>query len=149
VWGQVATYVNNGDGTQSWTFTLRGGPTDKLIDRGSLGIDFGQVGAALIHLSVVDASGSPYIKLRKWVSGSDPMTITGPNFKTYVQIGELGSISNSYYTPAGFGWYVQSSTSDARFIVADDNGLQIRGASFKMYDGCSCKRLTSVQPMAV
>lgn len=137
VWGQVATYVNNGDGTQSWTFTLRGGPTDKLIDRGSLGIDFGQVGAALIHLSVVDASGSPYIKLRKWVSGSDPMTITGPNFKTYVQIGELGSISNSYYTPSGFGWYVQPSTSDARFIVADDNGLQIRGASFKMYDGAA------------
>lgn len=135
VWGQVATYINNGDGTQNWTFTLRGGPTNKLIDRGSLGIDFGQVGAALIHLSVVDASGSPYIKLRKWVSGSDPMTITGPNFKTYVQIGELGSISNSYYTPSGFGWYVQSSTSDARFIVADDNGLQIRGASFKMYDG--------------
>jgi hypothetical protein len=134
VWGQVATYVNNGDGTQNWTFTLRGGPTSKLIEKGSLGIDFGQVGAGLIHLSVVDASGSPYIKLRKWVSGSDPMTINGPNFKTYVQIGNLGSISNSYYTPAGFGFYVQPSTNDARFIIADDNGLQIRGASFKMYN---------------
>jgi hypothetical protein len=134
VWGQVATYVNNGDGTQNWTFTLRGGPTSKLIEKGSLGIDFGQAGAGLIHLSVVDASGSPYIKLRKWVSGSDPMTINGPNFKTYVQIGNLDSVSNSYYTPSGYGLYVQSANDDSRFIVADDNGLQIRGASFKMYN---------------
>jgi hypothetical protein len=57
IWGQVATYVNNSDGTQSWTFTLRSGPTSESVTKGSLAIDFGASGAALIHLSVIDAAG--------------------------------------------------------------------------------------------
>lgn len=132
IWGQVATYVNNGDGTQSWTFTLRAGATNKLIDKGSLAIDFGAAGAALIHLSVVDASGSPYIKLRKW-TGSDPMS--APNFTTYLQIGHLGSTGNPNVTPAGFGLYARSTSDASRFILADDNGLQIRNASLAVWNG--------------
>jgi len=132
VWGQVSGYVNNNDGSQSWTFTLRAGPTNKLIPTGSLGIDFGQSGQAFIHLSVIDAAGAPYLKLRKWF-GSDPYTPA--NYVTYVQLGHLGSIGNSLYTPAGYGLYVRSTANEGRFIVADDNGLQLRGADFKEYNG--------------
>jgi hypothetical protein len=131
VWGQVATYVNNSDGTQNWTFTLRSGPTATEITKGSLAIDFGASGAALIHLSVIDAAGAPYIKMRKW-SGANPYTPA--NFTTYVQLGHLGSTGNAYVTPAGFGLYARSTNDESRFILADDNGLQIRGASFKMYN---------------
>lgn len=131
VWGQVATYVNNSDGTQNWTFTLRSGPTATEITKGSLAIDFGASGAALIHLSVIDAAGAPYIKMRKW-AGSNPYTPA--NFTTYVQLGHLGSTGNAYVTPAGFGLYARSTNDESRFILSDDNGLQIRGAAFKMYN---------------
>lgn len=134
IWGQVATYVNNSDGTQSWTFTLRTSHTAIDVTKGSLAIDFGASGAALIHLSVIDAAGAPYIKMRKW-AGANPYTPS--NFTTYVQLGELGSTGNAYVTPAGYGLYVRSTGDDSRFLLADDNGLQIRGASFKMYDGAA------------
>lgn len=130
VWGQVATYVNNSDGTQSWTFTLRSGPTSEDITKGSLVIDFGATGAALIHLSVIDSAGAPYIKMRKWVTNP----YTPANYTTYIQLGELGSTGNAYVTPSGYGLYVRSTSDAARFLLADDNGLQIRGAAFKMYN---------------
>lgn len=132
VWGQVSSYVNNSDGTQNWTFTLRSGPTSEEITKGSLAIDFGASGAALIHLSVIDSAGAPYIKMRKW-AGANPYTPA--NYTTYVQLGHLGSIGNSYVTPAGFGLYVRSTGDESRFLLADDNGLQIRGASLALYNG--------------
>lgn len=132
VWGQVAAYVNNANGSQSWTFTLRSGPTSKLIPRGSLAIDFGATGQAFLHLSVIDPAGAPYLKLRKW-AGSDPYTAA--NYTTYVQLGHLGSVGNSYYTPTGHGLYIRSTAGADRFLVADDNGLQLRGASLALYNG--------------
>lgn len=133
VWGQVASYTNNSNGSQTWTFTLRQGPTSKLIPKGSLGIDFGASGAAFIHLSVLDAAGAPYIKMRKW-AGSDPYTAA--NYTTYVQIGNLGSLGNQYYSsPSGsHGLYIRSVAYEDQFMVADDNGFQIRGASFGLWN---------------
>jgi hypothetical protein len=69
--------------------------------------------------------------MRKW-SGANPYTPS--NFTTYIQLGELGSTANAYVTPAGYGLYVRSTSDDSRFLLADDNGLQIRGAAFKMYN---------------
>lgn len=131
VWGQVATYVNNSDGTQNWTFTLRSGPTSESITKGSLAIDFGASGAALIHLSVIDSAGAPYIKMRKW-AGANPYTPS--NFTTYIQLGNLNSTGNSYYTPSGYGLYIRSTAAEDQFMVADDNGLQIRGPSISLYN---------------
>lgn len=134
LWGQVSGYVSNSDGTQNWTFTLRSGPTSEEITKGSLAIDFGASGAALIHLSVIDAAGAPYIKMRRWI-GANPYTPA--NYTTYVQLGHLGSIGNSYYTPAGYGLYIRSTANEGQFIVADDNGLQIRGAGITLWDGAN------------
>jgi hypothetical protein len=134
LWGQVSSYVNNSDGTQNWTFTLKSGPLSAEILKGSLAIDFGASGAALIHLSVIDAAGAPYIKMRKW-AGANPYTPA--NFTTYVQIGHLGSIGNAYYTPSGYGLYIRSTAAEDQFMVADDNGLQIRGASLSLYNGAN------------
>ena len=132
LWGQVSTYVNNSDGTQNWTFTLKSGPLSQDITKGSLAIDFGASGAALIHLSVIDSAGAPYIKMRRW-AGANPYTPA--NYTTYVQIGNLGSIGNSYYTPAGDGLYIRATAAEDQFMVADNNGFQIRGASFSLYNG--------------
>jgi hypothetical protein len=132
IWGQVSSYVNNADATQNWTFTLRNGPTSAAITKGSIGIDFGASGAALIHLSVIDAAGAPYIKLRRW-SGANPYT--PGNFTTYVQMGNLGSVGNSLYTPAGDGIYIRSTAAEGKFIVADNNGIQLRGVDYKAFNG--------------
>lgn len=133
LWGQVSGYVSNSDGTQNWTFTLRSGPTSEEITKGSLAIDFGASGAALIHLSVIDAAGAPYIKMRKWVTNP----YTPANYTTYIQLGNLGSIGNSYYTPSGYGVYIRSTANEDQFMVADDNGFQIRGATFGLYNGAN------------
>lgn len=140
-WGQVSGYVDNADaatrdnkiGTQSWTYTHRQGSVGLLIRRGGLGIDFGASGAALIHLSVIDPSGAPYIKMRRW-AGADPYSPL--NHTTYVQLGKLdGGVGNANYTPTGDGLYVRSTASANTFLVADDLGLQIRNAKFSMYSG--------------
>lgn len=133
LWGQVSGYTDNGDGTQTWTFTLKVGPISEEVLKGSLAIDFGATGAALIHLSVIDAAGAPYIKMRKWVTNP----YTPANYTTYIQLGNLGSIGNSYYTPSGYGVYIRSTANEDQFMVADDNGFQIRGATFGLYNGAN------------
>ena len=137
-WGQVSNYValpedpDLGVTLQSWTFTLRSGATSTVIKKGRTAVDFGASGAALIHLSVLDAAGAPYIKMRKW-AGANPYEPA--NFTTYVQIGELASVSNSSLpAPSGYGLYVRSGTA-SRGIIADDNGILIQGADFKLYNG--------------
>ncbi len=137
LWGQVnapPSGSDNGDDTQSWVYTHRSGAAGVAIKKGDIGIDFGASGAALIHLSVIDPAGAPYIKMRRW-AGADPFTPA--NYTTYVQLGNLGSIGNPNYTPTGDGLWVRSTASDGQFIVADNVGLQIRGADFYVYDGAS------------
>ena len=135
IWGQVSAYADAGDGIQSWTFTLRSGPTATSVKEGTIAIDFGASGDALIHLSVLDAAGAPYIKMRKW-SGSDPYTPA--NLTTYVQIGELASTGNaSMPAPSGYGLYARSGAAAGRGILIDDNGLLIQGADLKLYNGAN------------
>lgn len=132
-WGQLSGYTNNGNGTQSWTFTLRNGDTSTAFLKGAIGTIFGASGAALIHLSVVDSAGSPYIKMRRWITNP----YTPANYTTYVQLGDLGSIGNALYTPVGDGIYIRSTANEGQFIVADDNGLQLRGASLTLWNGAT------------
>lgn len=138
IWGQVSDYATTGngeeDGEQSWLFTLKAGLTEVEVGKGAEAIDFGQTGAALIQLSVVDAAGSPYIDMRRW-AGSDPMSPS--NHTSLVKIGDLDGISNSYVTPNGDGIYIRSGAAANQFILADDNGLQLRGADFSQYNSTS------------
>lgn len=132
-WGQLTGYVDNGDGTQDWTFTLRSGSAGVSYLNGALGTIFGASGAGYIHLSTIDPAGAPYIKVRKWVT--NPWT--PGNHTTYLQIGNLASTGNPNYSPTGFGLYARSVASAGQFIALDDNGFQIRGADFKMYNGAN------------
>ena len=133
IWGQVTSYSDLSgadEGNQSWTFTLRNGPTNETVRKGQSVIDFGSTGAALIHLSTVDPNGAPYIKMRRW-AGSDPFTPA--NYITYLQIGELDSISNPNYSPSGFGIYIRSELGADQFVVADDNGIRLQNLAIKAF----------------
>ena len=132
-WGQLTTYTDNGNGTQSWTFTLRSGDVNAPYVSGATGVIFGASGAAYIHLSVNDIAGAPYLKGRRWVTNP----YTPGNHTTYWQIGTLGGTANPNYTPVGNGIYARSGASANQFIVIDDNGLQIRNTDLKMYNGGS------------
>lgn len=68
IWGQVSGYAAIADDRQTWVFTLRSGPTSATVKAGRTAVDFGASGAALIHLSVLDSAGAPYIKMRRWVA---------------------------------------------------------------------------------
>lgn len=135
IWGQVYTPLLppiTGADTQAWTFTLRSGPTNTLVKKGSEIVDFGVSGAALIHLSVVDASGRPWIKLRKW-AGADP--ISPANYTTYVQIGSLDGLGLPDYSPVGAGIYIRPSSSDRKYIIVDDNDVRLNRVWLRMYEG--------------
>ena len=79
IWGQVyfvdgeTEYLDNGNDTQTWKFTLRSGPTNVSVKKGVTAVDFGQSNQGIIHLSTVDDSGAPYIKLRRW-AGDNPIS---------------------------------------------------------------------------
>ena len=133
VWGQVTSYADlsgSDEGKQSWTFTLKSGPTSQKIRKGQSAIDFGATGAALIHLSTVDPNGSPYIKMRRW-TGANPYTPA--NFHTYIQLGYLSSISNPNYSPSGYGLYIESESGNSSFLVADANGVRLQNLSIKAF----------------
>ena len=137
VWGQVSGYQDS-DPTfpreQSWLFTMRDGPVGMSIPSGSLAVDLGQSGQALLELSTVDPAGAPYLKLSRW-AGANPFTAT--NFTTHVLIGALSSISTEYYTPVGYGIYVRPGNDPARFLVADNQAFQIRGVDLRMFRGAN------------
>ena len=142
IWGQVSNYLALPEDPelavtrQSWTFTLRAGPTSTPIKAGRTAVDFGASGDALIHLSVLDIAGAPYISMRRW-EGADPYSPA--NHTTYVHIGNLNSISSESlpYAPEGYGLYVRSKTNAARAILADNHGLLIQGADFKLFNGAT------------
>ncbi|TXH58084.1 MAG: hypothetical protein E6Q97_03125, partial [Desulfurellales bacterium] len=100
-WGQVASYVDNGDGTQSWTYTHKHGTAGLVFKAGSYVLDFGLSGDGYIHESVIDSGGSPYLRMATWVT--DPSVEANRTVK--VQLGNLDSITDTDLDVGGFGLY--------------------------------------------
>jgi hypothetical protein len=100
-WGQVSTYVDNGDGTQSWTYTHKHGTVGLTFKIGSYVLDFGLSGDGYIHESVIDSGGSPYLRMATWVT--DPSVEANRTVK--VQLGNLDSITDTDLDVGGFGLY--------------------------------------------
>lgn len=135
IWGQVSGYTNlgadaNGVGRQSWTFTLRNGPTNLLIKKGRLAVDFGASGQGYVHLSTLDSADGPWIQIGTW-AGANPYTSGNRTIRT--QIGNLSPISDPVLSPTGFGLYsenayLQGIVSAASDVVRlDSDGVRIKG----------------------
>lgn len=120
-WGQVASYVDNGDGTQSWTYTHRHGTAGLVFKAGSYVLDFGLSGDAYIHESVIDGGGSPYLRMATWVT--DPSVEA--NRTVHVQLGNLNSITDTDLEPSGYGLY-----ADNTFLKGD---LLTGNGAIRMY----------------
>lgn len=117
VWGQVNSYVDNGDGTQTYTYTHRHGTVGLTLNSGSYVLSFGLSGDGYIHESVIDSAGSPYTRYATWVT--DP-SVPG-NRTVHVQVGNLDSVTDLDLNPSGWGLYADNVFLNGDLITA--NGL--------------------------
>lgn len=93
VYGQVTNYSNLTGGEQSWTFTTTttGYSSADVIYRGSIALDYGQLGSGSRGVWEASVLGNgPYSRTRSWstISAGEPDT-----FVTHTHIGNLNGIA--------------------------------------------------------
>lgn len=131
-WGQVSSYTDNGNGTQSWTYTHRHGTAGLTYKAGSYVLDFGLSGDGYIHESVIDTGGSPYLRMATWVT--DPSIEANRTVK--VQLGNLDSISDTDLSPTGFGLYGTNVFLKGSLSAGNGNVLlDANGMTTATYEG--------------
>jgi len=129
VWGQVTNYLDQGDGSQRWTFTARdigAAPVGLVVREGNVVVDFGQSGDGWINLNAIDQMGSPYIGLGRW--SSNPYTPT--NIKNPIRLGDLGGITGDRGI---MGLFVGNPAG--MHFVSSEFKLESHGMSFSLYNG--------------
>jgi hypothetical protein len=131
-WGQVSSYTDNGNGTQSWTYTHRHGTAGLTYKAGSYVLDFGLSGDGYIHESVIDTGGSPYLRMATWAT--DPSIEANRTVK--VQLGNLDSISDTTLNPSGFGLYGTNTYLKGSLLAGNGNTLlDANGMTTVTYNG--------------
>lgn len=72
-WGTVSSYVDNQDGTQTWTFTRSASPNEGtasgVVGKDSIVLDFGKSGNGYYEVSAIDGlqgANSPYSQIVTW-----------------------------------------------------------------------------------
>jgi len=130
-WGQVSTYVDNGDGTQSWTYTHKHGTVGLVFKAGSYVLDFGASGDAYIHESVIDEGGSPYLRMATWVT--DPSVES--NRTVRVQLGNLDSITDTDLEPSGYGLYADNTFLKGDFLTGDGDIRVYQASGLNFQEG--------------
>ncbi|RLC99126.1 MAG: hypothetical protein DRI46_10045 [Chloroflexi bacterium] len=129
IWGQVAGYVNNGDGTQSWTWTTRtlGLASANIIAKeGSVAVDFGQSGDGWINMTAIDQAGSPYIGLGRWTDNP----YTAANIENPVRLGDLGGITGD----RGLMGLFIGDAAGPHFIASEER-IEAHGMAMSLYSG--------------
>lgn len=130
-WGQVSTYVDNGDGTQSWTYTHKHGTAGLVFKAGSYVLDFGASGDAYIHESVIDSGGSPYLRMATWVT--DPSVES--NRTVRVQLGNLDSITDTDLEPNGYGLYADNTFLKGDFLTGNGDIRMYQSSGLNFQEG--------------
>ena len=108
VWGQVIRLCRSGAdenrrGHQSWTFTLRSGPTEAEINKGAeYRRQFWRtVGQGFVHLSALDSAEGPWIRIGDWIRSTNPYNIRLPMQRTARRLGCLDGIGDTELNPEG------------------------------------------------
>lgn len=99
-WGTVSSYSDLANGEQSWTLTKQSGTSSQTVYKGSLVLDYGQSGDAVIERTVL-GSNAPYGRVATWTT--DPSN--GANYEVLVQYGNLDGISGL----TGDGFYAKDN----------------------------------------
>jgi hypothetical protein len=122
-WGQVSSYTDNGDGTQTWTF--RRGDTDstlrsEVIQENGQVMDYGTEGQGIIRSTVLGPN-APFTVIETWTGHP----IDGSNYDIKTLTGNLDaapSLSNGT-SPTGYGLYGGNVYLEGT-IVANDGKIE-------------------------
>lgn len=118
-WGTVANYLDNQDGTQSWTFTRSVSPNAGIasgtINKDSIVLDFGESGNGYHEVNAIDglqAANSPYSQIVTW--SGHPRTRT-----VRTRLGNLRGIFEAT-GPSVYSLVIQNATGGTFLIQIDD-----------------------------
>jgi hypothetical protein len=132
IWGTVASYVDQGNGYQRWTFTLKDGPiTGVVIRRGAIVVDYGTTGQGYWEVTTIDTQYSPYAQVVTWAT--NPWTPANRTIRT--RMGKLDGITDPDMTPSGWGLYSDNAFLNGSLVAAngeviiDTNGITIEGVA--------------------
>lgn len=124
-WGTVTGYVDNGDGTQSYTWTSRklsSGVQGKTIFKGSVALDYGKSGDKLIVSTVLDAAGSPYTRMLQWTDTNGDFA--PDTYTVLASMGNLGGITDADFgTLSGYGFYSDNAYLKGRLKVLQGSDI--------------------------
>lgn len=123
IWGPLTAYATNGDGTQSYTLTLKSGSTSTYIPAGTAVASYGSATSGRILLTS-DMNYGPYMDV--FTSGATPWVSTVP----HVRVGNLEGVP---WAGAGeWGIAVSadlSAVSSNNYVILSNEQLTIKGAS--------------------
>lgn len=117
-WGEITSAItDNGDGTQSFTFTTRNVSVAEIAgqsaNEGSEALSFGSASSpkGFIHDTVLDNLGSPYSQVITWTT--NPWNRA--NWTVRTRTGNLAGIANA----SGFGFYGENQFLTGYSLIGD------------------------------
>jgi hypothetical protein len=135
-WGVVTGYVNNGDGTQSWTFTRSTGAragsaaTGSTVSARTLALDYGTSGNGYYEVNAIDGAygaNSPYAQVVTWTTHPQD----GKTLRT--RMGNLNGITGvtEYGLYAGDGAVAATN----KYVRITDQNFEIHNIGLDLYEG--------------
>ena len=139
IWGQVTNYNSDGlDGEQRWTFTLRNGPTNQLVNEATTALSFGVSGDGYIHSNVLRTAHGPWTRYATW-AGSDPFTPA--NRRVHAQAGNLNGLvdisTDRYGIAAGNNLGLVPTNGFSGFVADGTAGLRLFNTAIDLYNGAT------------
>jgi len=129
IWGQVNGYFDNGDDTQSWTFTLRAGPSGRTVKKGNVGVNFGAEFQPYIFESAIDIAGAPYTQYGWW-EGANPYEPSSR--KTAAMVGRLNGVGLTGHVGLYAG---NGTTNDKHYIQVSQIQARLQNISLDVFNG--------------
>lgn len=142
-WGVVTGFVNNGNGTQNWTWTRstggNAGTATGTIQRNTLALDYGTTGNGFHEVNAIDGTygvNSPYSQIVTWATHPQ----NGQTVRT--RLGNLKGITSA----TEFGLYAGDGGIAAtnKFVRISDVNFEIHNIGLQLYD--SSTLAMSLQP---
>ncbi len=124
-WGTVASYTDQADGSQRWTFTRTSGTVGQVVTEGMVVLDYGASGDGYVHTTTLDSAGSPYTEIGTWVT--DPSS--GANHTIHVRLGNLDGIAG-----VGAEYGLWAGQSGEAFLLLSDTNFEAHGLALSLYD---------------
>lgn len=142
-WGVVSGFVNNGNGTQNWTFTRstggNAGTASGTINEKTLALDYGTTGNGFYEVNAIDGAygvNSPYSQIVTWATHPQ----NGQTLRT--RMGNLVGVTGAteYGLYAGDGGVAAAN----KFVRISDVNFEVHNIGLQLYE--SSTLAMSLQP---